>query len=116
MRKWSFAFSGASAPALLAALSLPALAQSTVEPERYYYMPHMGWEAGWSGFSWIAMILVIGLAIAIIALLVRSTSGPSQRSTAPTNSSRALDILKERFARGEIDKAEFEDKRRALSD
>lgn len=116
MRKWSFGLSSAGTPAFLAAFSLPAQAQSAADPERYFYMPHMGWEGGWYGFGSIAMIVVLGLAIAIIVLLVRSASGPSQVPSVQAHGSRALEILKERFARGEIDKAEFEDKRRALVD
>jgi putative membrane protein len=65
-------------------------------------------------FGPLAMILVIAAVIALVVVLVRWLSGSSsyQRPHART----PLDILKERFARGEIDKDEYEERRRTLSE
>ena len=69
-------------------------------------------------FGPLFMILVLAVVIAVAVLLVRWIGGP-WHGPAPHRDPTArtpLDILKERFARGEIDKEEFEDRRRALGE
>jgi putative membrane protein len=61
------------------------------------------------GFMWVIWIIII---IAVI-LLVKGYLGPRNKETKPSEAS-ALDILNKRYARGEIDKAEFEEKKRDL--
>lgn len=71
-----------------------------------------GCWGGGSAFGSIFTILWwILIIIAIVALVKWSTNQFKGNSSGKT----ALDILKERYARGEIDKQEFEDKKKELS-
>lgn len=79
----------------------------------------MGWNYGWSWghmiFGMLMMILFWGGVIVAIALLVRWLgSGSSAANSAATSQNRALEILRERFARGEIDRDEFDERKRRL--
>ena len=62
------------------------------------------------------MIFFLAILIAIVVILVRWLGGPWQGPIPPHHARTPLDILKEHFARGEIDKAEFEDRRRVLGE
>lgn len=97
--------------ALGALMAMPALAQ---QPQGGYYGHGHMWDGGgwWMFLGPLWMIVVIGLLIAGVVLLVRWLGGP--QAPGQPSSGRALDILKERFARGEIDKEEFEQRRRLL--
>ncbi len=61
------------------------------------------------GFGWIIGLIVIGL---IIWLVIRTTTHGN--TVNPSEEKSALDILKERYAKGEIDKEEFEDRKKDL--
>lgn len=68
---------------------------------------------GWGWGMGIGMVLFWGVVIVAIVLLVRAVGafgGQGERRQEKT----ALDILKERYARGEIGKDEFEAKKRDL--
>jgi putative membrane protein len=70
-------------------------------------------------FGPLFMILFFAVLVAVVVILVRWLGGRWQEAMPPHQFPpvrTALDILKERFARGEIDKAEFEDRRRVLGE
>ena len=81
----------------------------------------MGWGTGGYGMILgpLIMILVLAMIISAIVLLVRWLGGSWHAAGPPRHgppAHTALDILKERYARGEIDKEEFEEHRRVLGD
>jgi len=69
---------------------------------------------GGYGFGWIFMILWGVLIIVGIVALVKWMSTPSAAG-GRGGESRALSILKERYARGEIDEQEFQKKKHDLT-
>lgn len=82
-------------------------------------MMHWGWGLtnafGIGGFFMMFMMVVFwGLIIAGIILAVRALSGTGVVSGGAGQKNRALEILQERYARGEIDKDEYESKKRDL--
>lgn len=69
--------------------------------------PFMMW--GW-GFGWIFMIIFWGLVILGLIFFIRyllSLPGAREKES-------ALEILKKRYAKGEINKEEFEQKKKDL--
>lgn len=88
-----------------------------------YYGGMMGGPAMMGGWGFglmggLGMLLFWGLVIAGIVLLVRSLSRTSGQSGAgPSGKAEGpLDILKRRYAAGEITKEQFEQMKRDLSD
>lgn len=91
--------------------AVPALADSG---EGAYGHVHMLGGAGWGYMMMgpIMMIIFIGLVVLVVLAVIRwfglgTTTGKSDED-------RATALLRERFARGEIDEAEFETRLRTL--
>jgi putative membrane protein len=82
---------------------------------------HM-WGGGWYGvfLGPLMMLLFLGIAVAVIVLIVRWLGGSGHHAhMSPPGAAPGktpVDILKERFARGEIDKQEFEERKRVLDE
>ena len=106
---------GATAGVLLLS---PALAVAQEIPSHPYYGGHMWGNGMWGGgiFGPLMMIFYIVLLVGVIVIVVRWLSGSSLGGNLPASQAGgdAMEILKKRFARGEIDKDEFDERRRTL--
>ncbi len=101
----------------LGTLTLPWLAWADMAGEGANGHGHM-WGGGWAHwiFGPVMMILFIALIVAVVVLIVRWLGGMGGGATQAAKPKAALDILEQRFARGEIDKEEFEQRRQTLRD
>ena len=75
--------------------------------------PWMMGNFGWGWFMPIFMIIFWGLIIWGIVALVRGVT-PSSQTGSSNQAESALDVLKKRYAQGEITREEYEEKKKGL--
>ena len=81
----------------------------------YYGYGHpMMWGGGFDIVGGIFAVVLTVLLIAVILSVVRYSRGMHGKGMHFHMGNSAMDILKERYAKGEIDKAEFEEKQKDL--
>jgi putative membrane protein len=102
--------------ALLVTLPVQVLAAADAR----YHGPGMMWDGGWGMmlFGPLMMVVFIGAIVVLVVLVIRWLGGSGHFPAGPGSppARTPLDILKERLAKGEIDVAEFEERRRALGE
>ena len=96
---------------------MSAFLQSVSCQQRYGMGPGMMW--GWGHpMGWFSMVMMglfwVALIVGVILLVRWLLLSKGGRGREPSREESPLEILKKRYARGEIDKQEFEEKKRDL--
>lgn len=80
-----------------------------------------GMMGGWDGWGWfwpfhfIIPILFLAIIITAVVMLVRYATGWGDHSPRQERRSPGLDALEERYARGEINRDEYLEKKRDIT-
>ncbi len=94
----------------LAAFVLSTLSKiSPVWADAGAYGEHMMWGGGW----FMGPLMLIAIVLIVVLIVRWLAPGVGLGGNHPQYQS-AIHILEERFARGEIDKAEFDERKKAL--
>lgn len=81
------------------------------------HMGGWGGMGGASGWGWVFLVLLlVGVAAVVVALVRLRTAGRGEQSPGAAGRPSARQILDERFARGEIDADEYQQRVRQLED
>ena len=103
---------GAAAQRIARAISDAVGAPEVQGPGGYGPGMMWGYEHGPGMLGPVMMVLVVAILVAVVVLAVRHFAGHQH----PHHGSKALEILKERFARGEIDADDFKIRRQMLNE
>ncbi len=103
-----------STPALLSMMVLSSAASA--QQAGPFYGPHMAGGGWWMFFGPLMMILFLAAIVVVVVHVVLWLSGLGQDALYPPPGNTPLDILRDRFAYGEIDKDEFEERRSAVGE
>lgn len=105
-------------------LATSAMAQVAEIPNRYGPFDHghdMMWGSSqWGGFGMILgpifMILILAGIVAAIVYLARLFGATGPGANGHAEQDRSLALLRERYAKGEIDSEEFAERKKLLTD
>lgn len=103
---------------LVTTAALPALAQQNSPSPPYWgpgpwHMAGYGWPMWWM-FPFMIILMLVICAVAMIFMGRMHHSAPWHHMGSGSSALSALQILNERFARGEIQKEEYQDKKATL--
>lgn len=91
-------------------VAMPALAHADADDG--WYGHGMMWGAG--GWFMGPLMILFVLAVLVVAIVIGLRLAGVSGQAGSTGRS-AMDVLEERYARGEIDKAEFEERKHTLT-
>ncbi|WP_222435329.1 SHOCT domain-containing protein [Puniceibacterium confluentis] len=120
-RYWTIGSSVAGALCVAATSTMAQVGNIPGRNDLYHHGHDMMWGGTqWGGFGMVLgpifmILIVVGIVAGIIYLLrLFGVAGPAVGSHAAHD--RALALLKERYAKGEIDSAEFAERKKLLAD